>query len=97
MSVEEALDDWRGAARALGGNAERLVNSKLDCLSKQVAKLGSDVASQEAHLSAEKQTLSMHVEALEEQLLTLAKGDLVEIDDDKRQVLATEAEVLLPL
>ncbi len=48
-------------------------------------------------MSAEKQTLSMHVEALEEQLLTLAKGDLVEIDDDGRQILATEAEVLLPL
>jgi len=97
VSVEEALDDWRGAARALGGNAERLVNSKLDCLSKQVAKLGSEVATHEARLSAEKNMLRMHVEALEEQLLTLAKGDLVEIDDDGRQVLATEAEVLLPL
>ena len=60
MSVEDTLDDWRGA----------------------------DVAS----MSAEKQTLSMHVEALEEQLLTLAKGNLVEIDDEGRQVLATEAE-----
>jgi len=83
VAIEEALDDWREAARILGGDAGRVASTRLDALGKHVAVLGSAVASQEAQLSAANHTLAKHVEALEDQLLTLAKGQVVKIDEIK--------------
>ena len=83
VAIEEALDDWREAARILGGDAGRVASTRLDALGKHVAVLGSAVASQEAQLSAANHTLAKHVEALEDQLLTLAKGQVVKIEEIK--------------
>ena len=81
VAVEEALDDWRDAARALGGTGGCVAATKLDTLGKHVAILGSATAELEAELSAANRSLSAHVTALEEQLLSLAKGYVVRVPD----------------
>ena len=80
VAVEEALDDWRNAAHVLGGEAGRVANIKLDALGMHVAILGSAIAVLEAELSASNHALTSHVQALEQQLLVLAKGQVVQLD-----------------
>lgn len=81
VAIEEALDNWREAVRVLGGEAGRVAATRLDALAKHVAILGSAVASQEAQLSVANNTLAAHVGELEEQLLSLAKGQVVQLED----------------
>lgn len=76
VHVEEALDEVKGAAQALGGRPGSVLEARLAALGRQVAKLGSACAKQEALLSDRAAAYQGHVKELEQTIVRLAQGDL---------------------
>lgn len=75
VHVEEALDEVKRAAMALGGRPGSVLEARLAALGRQVAKLGSACAKQESSLSERGAVYQSHIKELEESIIRLTQGD----------------------
>ena len=89
VHVEEALDEVKRAAMALGGRPGSVLEYRMVVLERQVAKLGSACAKQESSLSERGAVYQSHIKELEESIIRLAQGD-TDADDEAGKAAVAE-------
>ena len=79
--VEDALNEVKNAAKTLGGRAGSVLEARIAALGREVAKLGSACAKQEAVLSERYAVNQKHIKELEDSLIRIVQVNCDAVDE----------------